>query len=91
MKDIVDEKQWDDDDDLDKDKDGPQEPQDEKFERDSKMKGKAIDGEMTTKDDDEREKKNDKDDGDDQKGNNNKKVSPLIPSIVVILSEGHGE
>lgn len=88
MKDIVDEKQWDDDDDLAKDKDGHQEPQDEKFERDSKMKGQAIDGEMTTKDDDEREKKNDNDDGDDQKGSS-KKVSPLIPLIVVILSEGH--
>lgn len=75
MKDIVDEKQWDDDDDLSKDKDGPQDTQKEKFERDSKMKGDTIDGEMTTKDDDDREKNQEKDKDDEDDKNNGEKVS----------------
>lgn len=51
--DIVDEKQWDDEDqDSDAGEEGNNKEQ-EKFEKDSKMQGEAIEGEMRTKEDDE--------------------------------------
>jgi hypothetical protein len=53
--DIVDEKQWDDKEDTNSD-DGGEDGRDkeqEKFEKDSRMQGEAIEGEMRTKEDEE--------------------------------------
>jgi len=50
MDDIVDEKQWDQDEDAADDEVGEQEDK-EKFEKDSKMQGEALEGEMRTRDD----------------------------------------
>ena len=60
--DIVDEKQWDEDEEEeDKDgEDGKDGKDEEKFEKNSKMQGEALEGEMRTKDQDE------EDDGDDK-------------------------
>jgi len=57
MKDVVDEKQWDSDDEDDKKENKNDEQRDaqaEKFERDSRMEGEAIEGEMRTREDDEK-------------------------------------
>lgn len=51
--DIVDEKQWDDNDQDSDAEDGNDQQEQEKFEKDSKMQGEAIEGEMRTKEDDE--------------------------------------
>lgn len=50
QEDIVDEKQWDDEED-----DKPQEDGDEKFEKDSKMQGEALEDEMRTREDDDKD------------------------------------
>jgi hypothetical protein len=51
--DIVDEKQWDDKEDNDDGGEDGGNKEEEKFEKDSKMQGEAIEGEMRTKEDDD--------------------------------------
>jgi hypothetical protein len=53
MDDIVDEKQWDEDEDAADDEEGGEQEDKEKFEKDSKMQGEALEGEMRTRDDEE--------------------------------------
>eukprot|EP01038_Epipyxis_sp_PR26KG_P006887 gene6887-9437_t len=74
LDDIVDEKQWDEDENDDKNEKG--ENSEEKFEKDSKMKGEAIEGEMRTKDEEEQEKdskEKDKEVADEKKPSNKNK------------------
>ena len=67
---IVDEKQWGDDEDDDDSPNG-----EEEFEKDSKMQGETIDGEMTTKEEGEKESGDKKDEPADANGSQDKPPS----------------
>jgi midasin (ATPase involved in ribosome maturation) len=74
---VVDEKMWDEDDD---DEDGEeQQKEEEKFEKDSKMSGEALQDELRTKEDDEEEGGKGKEDGEKPEDSGEQKHDEEIP------------
>ena len=73
---VVDEKMWDDDDD---DEDGGENQNEEKFEKDSKVSGEALQDEMRTKEDEEKDGDGSKDNDDNPENGGEQRHDETLP------------